>query len=155
VHPPALVCIRSTPIAVLVAINLKLHFNLPSSPVCGIATSIAIGYIPQFSEFQRFKVVVIIWLVAAAFGDVIITFSLVRHLVSLFSTFNFSELTLLFICLQRKHKTGFSVTDDILNRIIRRMLSFFPSLTTHLTDFICWLLVQSPCKRGCVLRYGP
>ncbi|KII83895.1 hypothetical protein PLICRDRAFT_179929 [Plicaturopsis crispa FD-325 SS-3] len=69
------------------------------SCLCSIGTSIAISMVPNFTEFQRFKIVVIVWLVCSALCDVIITFALVWHL--------------------RRHKTGFSATDDIVNRIIR------------------------------------
>ncbi|KIP06403.1 hypothetical protein PHLGIDRAFT_128315 [Phlebiopsis gigantea 11061_1 CR5-6] len=65
----------------------------------GIGTAIAIHYVPQFEEFQKFRVVVIIWLIGAAICDSTITLSLTWHL--------------------RRHKTGFSGTDDLLNRIIR------------------------------------
>jgi len=67
--------------------------------LAGIGTSIAVGMIPIFTEAVRFKVIVIIWLVSAAVADVCITVSLTYHL--------------------RKNKTGFAVTDDVVNRIIR------------------------------------
>ncbi|EGN98316.1 hypothetical protein SERLA73DRAFT_183263 [Serpula lacrymans var. lacrymans S7.3] len=67
--------------------------------LCSIGTSIGIGIVPQFIEFQKFQVVVIIWLVCAALGDVLITISLVWHL--------------------NTHKTGFSSTDDVINRIVK------------------------------------
>ncbi|KAF8645264.1 hypothetical protein AX16_008088 [Volvariella volvacea WC 439] len=65
----------------------------------GIATAIAIGIVPQFVEFQKFQVVVIIWLVSASFADMLITATLVMHL--------------------RTHRTGFSKTDHHIDRIIR------------------------------------
>ncbi|KIM89106.1 hypothetical protein PILCRDRAFT_212313 [Piloderma croceum F 1598] len=67
--------------------------------VAAIATSIAIGFIPIFIEAERFKVAVITWLVAAVVADVLISVSLTYHL--------------------QKHKSGFAVTDDVVNRIIR------------------------------------
>ncbi|KAI0084805.1 hypothetical protein BDY19DRAFT_997371 [Irpex rosettiformis] len=65
----------------------------------GLGTSIACGIIPEFIHFQRFKVIVIIWLAFSATADAIITAALVWHL--------------------RKHRTGFSKTDDVVNKIIR------------------------------------
>ncbi|OBZ68710.1 hypothetical protein A0H81_11139 [Grifola frondosa] len=55
--------------------------------------------IPEFVHFRNFEVIVIIWLACSAVADSVITIALVWHL--------------------RRHKTGFSVTDDVVNRIIR------------------------------------
>ncbi|KAI0337920.1 hypothetical protein BDW22DRAFT_834651 [Trametopsis cervina] len=65
----------------------------------GIGTAIAVGIVPQFSSFQKFKVIVIIWLGFSALADALIMFGLVWHL--------------------RKNRTGFAKTDDTINRIIR------------------------------------
>ncbi|KAL4253774.1 DUF6534 domain-containing protein [Abortiporus biennis] len=65
----------------------------------GIGTSIGIRIVPQFDEFQKFQAIVIVWLIGAAVCDVAITISLSWYL--------------------RRHKTGFSNTDGILNKIIR------------------------------------
>lgn len=70
-----------------------------ASIVGGIGTAIYIHYIPHFEDFQKFEAIVIMWLISAAVCDSAITIALTWHL--------------------RKHKTGFSNTDDILNRIIR------------------------------------
>ncbi|THG96863.1 hypothetical protein EW026_g5047 [Hermanssonia centrifuga] len=65
----------------------------------GLGTAIAVGMIPEFVHFQKFEVIVIIWLVFSALADTAITLALTWHL--------------------RKHKTGFTVTDDVVDRIIR------------------------------------
>ncbi|KAI0755216.1 hypothetical protein C8Q80DRAFT_418356 [Daedaleopsis nitida] len=65
----------------------------------GLGTSIAVGMIPAFVEFQKFKVIVIVWLAFSAVADTLITAALVWHL--------------------RKNKTGMVFTDDIINKIIR------------------------------------
>ncbi|KAI0632408.1 hypothetical protein C8Q77DRAFT_1159036 [Trametes polyzona] len=65
----------------------------------GLGTSIAVGMIPEFVHFQKFEIIVIVWLAFSAVADCAITIALVWHL--------------------RKHKTGFAATDDIVNRIIR------------------------------------
>ncbi|OSD07502.1 hypothetical protein PYCCODRAFT_1463746 [Trametes coccinea BRFM310] len=65
----------------------------------GLGTSIAVGMIPEFVHFQKFEIIVIVWLAFSAVADCAITIALVGHL--------------------RKHKTGFAATDDIVNRIIR------------------------------------
>ena len=49
--------------------------------VSALGSAIAVNWWPQFEDFQKFKVVVVIWLVASAVGDVLITFILVWYLV--------------------------------------------------------------------------
>ncbi|KAH9889978.1 hypothetical protein C8Q73DRAFT_146699 [Cubamyces lactineus] len=65
----------------------------------GLGTAIAVGMIPQFVQFQKFQVIVIIWLAFSAVADTLVTASLVWHL--------------------RTHRTGMLVTDDVIDRIIR------------------------------------
>ncbi|KAH9933209.1 uncharacterized protein BXZ73DRAFT_101171 [Epithele typhae] len=65
----------------------------------GIGSSIATGMIPEFVEFRRFKVIVIIWLSFSAMADCLITIVLVGYL--------------------RRHKTGFGPIDDFVDKIIR------------------------------------
>ncbi|KZV73839.1 hypothetical protein PENSPDRAFT_574044 [Peniophora sp. CONT] len=65
----------------------------------GIATSIAIGIVPVWTEFQRFEVPVIVWLTVSAIVDTSITGVMVWHL--------------------RKSKRGFKHSNDVLDRIIR------------------------------------
>ncbi|ESK91993.1 hypothetical protein Moror_10359 [Moniliophthora roreri MCA 2997] len=65
----------------------------------GIADAIACNMVKFFTEFHKFKAVVIIWLVCAALADMIITVTLVIFL--------------------RRHKTGFKHTDSRIDRIIR------------------------------------
>ncbi|KZP05241.1 hypothetical protein FIBSPDRAFT_1054207 [Athelia psychrophila] len=69
------------------------------SLLSAIGTSIAVGLIPMFTEFVKFEVIVILWLVSAAVADICITISLCYHL--------------------QQRKTGFSATDDIVNKIIK------------------------------------
>ncbi|KAF7985562.1 hypothetical protein HWV62_3827 [Athelia sp. TMB] len=45
-----------------------------------IGTSIAVGLIPVFTEFVKFEVIVILWLVGAAVADICITIALCYHL---------------------------------------------------------------------------
>ena len=73
--------------------------------------------IPEFSHFQKFGVIVIIWLAFSAVADCAIAIALVWHLVCVFVVV-YTILALTKGC-QRKHKTGFAATDDIVNRIIR------------------------------------
>ncbi|KAF9808957.1 hypothetical protein IEO21_07679 [Rhodonia placenta] len=49
----------------------------------GVGTAIAVGMIPEFVHFQRFEVIVIIWLAFSAVADSSITAALVWHLVRL------------------------------------------------------------------------
>ncbi|RPD62724.1 hypothetical protein L227DRAFT_609293 [Lentinus tigrinus ALCF2SS1-6] len=65
----------------------------------GLGTSIAVGMIPEFVQFRKFQVIVIIWLAFSAVADTLITAALVWHL--------------------RRNKTGMALTDGIINKIIR------------------------------------
>ena len=47
----------------------------------GLGTSIAVGMIPEFAQFQKFEVIVIVWLAFSAVADCVITIALVWHLV--------------------------------------------------------------------------
>ncbi|KAL1686295.1 hypothetical protein GGG16DRAFT_118049 [Schizophyllum commune] len=92
-----------------------------ASLLCGIATAIACGFVPAFAQFQKFKVVVIIWLAASSLSDILITGSLVNHL--------------------RSHRTGFRTTDTHVDRIIR--LTVQTGLITSLwalADMLLYLL---------------
>ncbi|KIY45593.1 hypothetical protein FISHEDRAFT_7655, partial [Fistulina hepatica ATCC 64428] len=100
-----------------VAICLLSGANL----LMGIATAIACGIVPQFNQFQTFRVVVIIWLASSAMADALITFSMVFYL--------------------RQHKTGFARTDTNIDRIIRRKLARFLTLSKGMITAI-WALTD-------------
>jgi len=84
-----------------------------------------------FTEFVRFKVVAIIWLVAAILADICIATSLTLHL--------------------QKHKTGFGATDDVLDRIIR--LTVQTGTTTAICAFVHLTLYLAD-KTGIHLIFG-
>ncbi|EIM85962.1 uncharacterized protein STEHIDRAFT_168988 [Stereum hirsutum FP-91666 SS1] len=65
----------------------------------GIATSIAIGIVPKWLEFQKFEIPVIVWLTVSALVDTTIAVILVWHL--------------------RNNKRGFKKSDDLLDKLIR------------------------------------
>lgn len=93
--------------------------------VGGLGTAIAINWFPAFVQFQKFEVIVILWLAGSALADVMITISLVWNLVRVFCSksrcvYADSDYVMY---LQRKRQTGFPVTDDVINRIIRREAS--------------------------------
>ncbi|KAN0066480.1 hypothetical protein ACQY0O_000574 [Thecaphora frezii] len=91
---------------------------------CGaLGTSIAVGMYPKFADFQKFQVIVIIWLVGAAVTDVIITMSLVWTL--------------------QKARTGFAATDDIITKLIRTTLQTGLLTTTFATVDIVLFLASS------------
>lgn len=48
----------------------------------GLGTSIAVGMIPEFVHFQKFEIIVIVWLAFSAVADCAITIALVWHLVN-------------------------------------------------------------------------
>ncbi|TRM63210.1 hypothetical protein BD626DRAFT_495889 [Schizophyllum amplum] len=86
-------------------LNMSWMFWVPAS-VCaligaagGLSTSIAIHFVSHFSDFQKFEIAVIFWLVAAATGDVFITVALTKYL--------------------RTHYTGYRATDDRIDAIMR------------------------------------
>ncbi|KAK7471924.1 hypothetical protein VKT23_000026 [Stygiomarasmius scandens] len=80
-------------------LTLIILFCATASFLMGIATAIGCNIVKVFVEFQKFQVVVIIWLVCASVADIIITATLVFHL--------------------RRHRTGFRNTDSQVDRIIR------------------------------------
>jgi len=47
-----------------------------------VGATIGVRMVPVFVQFQRFEVIVIVWLACAACADIIITTVLVLHLVS-------------------------------------------------------------------------
>ncbi len=47
----------------------------------GIGTTIALWIVPEFTEFRKWKGIAIVWLGGAALADVVITSTLVWHLV--------------------------------------------------------------------------
>ncbi|KIJ64623.1 hypothetical protein HYDPIDRAFT_28558 [Hydnomerulius pinastri MD-312] len=92
--------------------------------LASLGTSIGVGIVPQFVQFQKFQVVVIIWLASATIADVIISMSLVWHL--------------------SHHKTGFAATDDVINRIIR--LTVQTGMITAIwavVDLVCYLTITT------------
>ncbi|EGO01346.1 hypothetical protein SERLA73DRAFT_134704 [Serpula lacrymans var. lacrymans S7.3] len=83
-----------------------------------IASAVAAGYIPVFTSFQKFQAAVILWLGGSVLSDIFITVLLVWHL--------------------NRRKTGFSTTDDIVNRIIR--LTIQTGMITTIFAFIDLIL---------------
>lgn len=71
----------------------------------------------EFAQFQKYELIVVIWLAGAACADVIIAAALVLHLVGCVVNPSFHMLRSL---LQRSQKKGFPFTDDLIDRIIRR-----------------------------------
>ncbi|KZT66294.1 hypothetical protein DAEQUDRAFT_471660 [Daedalea quercina L-15889] len=69
----------------------------------GIGTAIGVGMVKEFAKLQQLKVVVSLWLIGSAVCDVIITVALTWHL--------------------RRHRTGFSRTDTVINRITQLIVS--------------------------------
>ena len=116
----------------------------------GLGTSIAVGMIPEFIHFQKFEVIVIIWLAFSAVADCSITFALVWHLVRGWTVE--MNVSCLINAHQRKHKTGFVATDDIVNRIIRRA-SFYAS-SMHPNSYLVCFSHCSDWPRHCCMRPG-
>lgn len=112
----------------------------------GLAVAVAIRYVKLFADFYKFDQVGTIWLISTAVCDTAIAISLTWHLVSLTQRCRLSwELVLMEE--QKRHKTGFSSTDDVLNRIIRRAYSVFSK--RHFTDSF-----QLPFQTAQLLPFG-
>ncbi|KAG6823253.1 hypothetical protein H0H92_010855, partial [Tricholoma furcatifolium] len=88
---------KNTFIALVVLLCAVLSFFM------GLATAIAVVKVPEFAQFKKFSVVVIIWMVASAVGDLIITYSLVSYL--------------------SRHRSSFAKTDTRINRISRCLIT--------------------------------
>ncbi|KAI0692564.1 hypothetical protein BC835DRAFT_47564 [Cytidiella melzeri] len=95
------------------------------SQLCGgIGVAVSVHFIPEFANFQKFTAAVIVWLAFSAMADVLIAVSLVLYL--------------------RNHKTGFSGSDDAIDRIIR--LTVQTGLITAvcaIVDLIIFLINQN------------
>ncbi|KAI0089320.1 hypothetical protein BDY19DRAFT_993532 [Irpex rosettiformis] len=90
----------------------------------GIGTAIAVKLVPAFADFQKFESIVAVWLACSAAADTLITGSLVWHL--------------------RKHKSGFSVSDDTVDRIIRLTVQTgMVTAVCAITDLIVFLSVPT------------
>jgi len=90
----------------------------------GIATAVAVGFVPEFAKFQQFKVAVILWLASASLGDILITVTLVMYL--------------------RTQKTGFATTDTQVDRIIRLTVQTgFLTAVVAFVDLMLYLLDPS------------
>ncbi|KAJ7600786.1 hypothetical protein C8J56DRAFT_1038418 [Mycena floridula] len=74
--------------------------------VGGIITAVEVERITAFVDFRKFKSVVILWLAAECICDALIASILVWHLVSSYPS-------------GRKRKTGFQISDELVDRIIR------------------------------------
>ncbi|KAL4073095.1 hypothetical protein V8B97DRAFT_1916527 [Scleroderma yunnanense] len=89
-----------------------------------IGTTIAVTIIPQFIKFQKFEVIVIIWLAGSACADVIIASALVLYL--------------------RNRRDAFPGTNDVIDRVIR--LTMQTGLITSMCaviDLITYLTLSS------------
>ncbi|KAH9912120.1 hypothetical protein B0H21DRAFT_434472 [Amylocystis lapponica] len=68
--------------------------------VCGgLGTSIAVGVVPEYAQFQKFEAIVIVWIIGAVLTDTTITIALVWRL--------------------KTHQHRFPTTMNRLNKIIR------------------------------------
>ncbi|KAH9910618.1 hypothetical protein B0H21DRAFT_829228 [Amylocystis lapponica] len=66
-------------------------------PSGGLGTSIAIGIVPEYVQFQKFEAIVIVWIVGAMITDIVIAVSL------------------------KTYKSEVPTAGDLMNKIMRRM----------------------------------
>ena len=114
--------------------------------------------VPEFARFTQFKVIVIIWLAFSAVADVLITASLVWHLVRsvrgdwlefVFDIFDTDTLRFS----QRKNKTGMSITDHLIDRIIRSeslepFIPIWKHLVTDCASFLFYSVLSFSHRRS-------
>ncbi|KAG7439899.1 uncharacterized protein BT62DRAFT_912075 [Guyanagaster necrorhizus] len=94
----------------------------------GIATAAEANAQEAVTDFQKFKVTVIIWLVSSCICDFLITGALVWYLLP-----------------QRGHKTGFEQSDELMDRIIRLTIQTgFITSFCAMMDLITFLAIASP-----------
>lgn len=88
----------------------------------GIGTAIAVSYVPSFTKFREFSVIVIIWLFSASLCDITLTITLTYQL--------------------KKFRRGFNPsTDDVLNKIVRLTVqNGFITTIWATTDLILFLV---------------
>lgn len=85
-----------------------------------IGSTIGVEIVINFAEFQKFQVVVILWLACAALADTMITIALVWTL--------------------NKSRTGFTATDDVITRLIRGTIQTGMATTIFaITDLILFV----------------
>ncbi|KIK90928.1 hypothetical protein PAXRUDRAFT_831253 [Paxillus rubicundulus Ve08.2h10] len=107
---PLLTVLISSPVQAFIAWRVRVMSGsrLIPSIVCffaftafvgGIATTVSVTIINEYARFHQFNGAVITWLASSAAGDIVITISLVLSLW--------------------RQRTGFAVTDDLINRLIR------------------------------------
>lgn len=118
----------------------------------GIGTAIAIHFVPQFADFQKFQAIVIVWSVCAMVADSTIALSLTWHLVRLQCP---CSLPFIDHPLQRRHKTGFTDTDDILDKIIRRTLYLLPLNQAYETSLSGIRYGAEWCPHRAIQRCSP
>ncbi|KNZ73544.1 hypothetical protein J132_01352 [Termitomyces sp. J132] len=129
-------------------ITIIILFCATSSFLMGVATATAAGIVPQFDEFPKFRVTVILWLGCSSLADVLITGTLVFYLVNL----NMKTINLLQDLMfdQKNHKTGFIRTDTYIDRVIR--LTVQTGLITAIwafVDLMLFLLSASFLQQDC------
>ncbi|EIM84424.1 uncharacterized protein STEHIDRAFT_123222 [Stereum hirsutum FP-91666 SS1] len=91
--------------------------------LAGIATAVAVAFVPDFLHFRVFKPAVIVWLSCTAICDCLITLILVLYL--------------------RKHKTGAQVTDGLVDKIVLLTVQT-GALTSIIATIDLILFVASP-----------
>jgi hypothetical protein len=114
----------------------------------GIATAVAVGFVPEFAKFQQFKVAVILCKFAASLTRLVSEFDFLRACLRISRGYtNYSNFGYVFGAskessfssgaepsIQRTQKTGFATTDTQVDRIIRR--KFVASSRSCRTYFI-------------------
>ncbi|KIP05244.1 hypothetical protein PHLGIDRAFT_92432 [Phlebiopsis gigantea 11061_1 CR5-6] len=90
----------------------------------GLGTAIAVVWVKHYTNFSKFDQVGIVWLISTAVCDTAITASLTWFL--------------------RTHRTGFTHTDDVLNKIIRLTVSNgFLTAVWAIVDLILFLTIPT------------
>ncbi|KAF8311182.1 hypothetical protein DL93DRAFT_2083628 [Clavulina sp. PMI_390] len=95
-----------------------------ASFLCGIGTSIAAFTVNKFAEFQKFKIIVIVWLTLSAITDILIAGVLVVQL--------------------SRRRNGIADTEDLITKLIRFTIQTGLVTTVWaITDLILYLALKN------------
>ncbi|KAF9064885.1 hypothetical protein BDP27DRAFT_1425391 [Rhodocollybia butyracea] len=110
--------------------------------VGSIGSTVNIKFHPDFVDFVAFKPWVIVWLLTDSVADIFITLVLVLHLLGYEFLRGVISAWSDIRNIQRRHKSGFKASDQLVNRII--LLTVQTGMLTticSITDLILYLII--------------
>ncbi|KAE9398848.1 hypothetical protein BT96DRAFT_994549 [Gymnopus androsaceus JB14] len=153
---PALTGIIATCVQIFFSWRVKVltRSNLTALPVLALTvagcvgalvSAVEISFFPRFTDFVDFKAWVLLWLLGQSAADVMITLVLVLHLWYERRRREFLWIQVTNIAaFQRRHKTGFPTSDEIVDKIIRLTVQTgFITTVCAIVDAIVFLVDTS------------